>query len=171
MQIAIYAEEALMEPRANTATAFRLEEGRWRPWMPPRTHLAWPKFKMLALQTLASAYSRQKEVLDALLQANGHEIAVATLRAFRTTAGDVYTATAWLQDTEALLPQTDRIDFVRLGPDGTPDTNQVWSTTFEVARRTVGELMQPIGDLPERWRVKGFPTPAQLETMAQEGQL
>ena len=171
MQIAIYAEEALMEPRANTASAFRLEGGQWRPWMPPRAHLAWPKFKMLQLQTLASAYARQKEVLDALLQANGHEIAVATLRAFRTTGGDVYTATAWLQDTEALLPQTDRIDFVALGADGQPDTNRVWSTSFEVARRTVGELMQPIGDLPERWRVKGFPDPGQLEAMAREGQL
>jgi hypothetical protein len=171
MQIAIYAEEALTEPRANSATAFRLEGDAWRPWLPPRQHLAWPKFKMLSLQTLASAYSRQKEVLDALLQANGHEIAVATLRAFRTAAGDVFTATAWLQDTEALLPQTDRIDFVKVGADGTPDANQVWSTSFDVARRTLGELMQPIGDLPERWRVRGFPTLEQLEAMAHEGQL
>jgi hypothetical protein len=171
MQIAIYAEEALMEPRANTAAAYRLEGDLWRPWMPPRQHLAWAKFKMLQLQTLASAYSRQKEVLDALLQANGHEIAVATLRAFRTTQGDVFTATAWVQDAEALLPQTDRVDFVRLGTDGQPDPAQVWSTSFEVARRTLGEAMQPTGDVPERWRVSGFPTAEQLEAMAGEGHL
>jgi hypothetical protein len=171
MQIAIYAEEALMEPRANTATAFRLEGDAWRPWLPPRQHLAWSKFKMLQLQTLASAYSRQKEVLDALLQANGHAIEVGSLRAFRTASGDVYTATAWVQDAEALLPQTDRIDFVRRGPDGAADPSQVWSTSFDIARRTLGELMKPIGDVPERWRVNGFPTTQQLEDMAREGQL
>jgi hypothetical protein len=171
MQIAIYAEEALMEPRANTATAFRLEGDAWRPWLPPRQHLAWSKFKMLQLQTLASAYSRQKDVLDALLQANGHEIEVATLRAFRTASGDVYTATAWVQDAEALLPQTDRVDFVRRGQDGAADPSQVWSTSFDIARRTLGELMKPIGDVPERWRVSGFPTTQQLEAMAREGQL
>jgi hypothetical protein len=47
----------------------------------------------------------------------------------------------------------------------------VWSTTFEVARRTLGAAMQPIGDVPERWRVSGFPTPEELEAMAREGEL
>lgn len=170
-QIAVWTEEALLEPRAHTAAAFRLVEGKWERWLPPKGHPAFGKLKLLALQTTASAYSRQKEVLEALLESNGHEILVATLRAFRSPAGDVFTACAWQDGLEALLPQTDRIDFVRPGPGNTPAAAKVWSTTFDIARKTLGELMQPIGDLPERWRVKGFPTDSQLEQMALEGKL
>lgn len=174
-QVAVWTEEALLEPRAHTAIAFRLvNEGgsaAWQRWLPEKTHPAFAKLKLLALQTTASAYSRQKEVLEALLESNGHEILVATLRAFRAPSGEVFTACAWQDGLEALLPQTDRIDFVRPGPENTPSSAKVWSTTFEIARKTLGELMQPIGDLPERWRVKGFPTDAQLEQMALEGKI
>ncbi len=170
-QLAVWTEEALLEPRAHSAITFRLVDGKWETWLPPKGHRAYAKLKLLALQTIASAYSRQKEVLEALLESNGHEILVATLRAFRSPGGDVFTACAWQDGLEALLPQTDRIDFVRPGPGNTPSSARVWSTTFEVARRTLGELMQPSGDVPERWRVHGFPTDAQLEQMALEGKL
>jgi hypothetical protein len=170
-QVAVWTEEALLEPRAHTAIAFRLVDGEWQRWLPEKGHPAFAKLKLLALQTTASAYSRQKEVLEALLESNGHEILVATLRAFRAPSGDVFTACAWQDGLEALLPQTDRIDFVRPGPGNTPSSAKVWSTTFEIARKTLGELMQPIGDLPERWRVKGFPTDEQLEQMALDGKI
>ncbi|MFO0597966.1 MAG: hypothetical protein U0228_21875 [Myxococcaceae bacterium] len=171
-QLGTWTEEALLEPRAHSAICFVLDkDDKWAPWLPPKGHPAYAKLKLLALQTTASAYSRQKEILEALLESNGHEILVATLRAFRSASGDVFTACAWQDGLEALLPQTDRIDFVRPGPENTATGAKVWSTTFDVARRTLGELMQPIGDLPERWRVKGFPTEAQLEQMATEGKL
>lgn len=170
-QVAVWTEEALLEPRAHTAIAFRLVDGAWERWLPPKGHPAFAKLKLLALQTTASAYSRQKEVLEALLESNGHEILVATLRAFRAPSGEVFTACAWQDGLEALLPQTDRIDFVRPGPGNTPSSAKVWSTTFDIARKTLPELMQPIGDLPERWRVKGFPTDAQLEQMALDGKI
>ncbi|MEW6429970.1 MAG: hypothetical protein AB1730_00570 [Myxococcota bacterium] len=170
-QVAAWAEEALLEPRAHSAVAFRLEEGAWKSWMPEKRHPAWGKLKLLALQTLASAYARQKEVLEALLEANGHELFVGTMRAFRGPSGDIFTASAWTEGVEALLPRTDRIDFVRLGPTGGATGGQVWSTTFEVALETVGDLMEPSGDWPERYRVRGFPTLQQLEAMAQAGKL
>lgn len=170
-QAAAWAEEALLEPRAHSAVAFRLEAGAWKPWMPEKGHPAWSKLKLLALQTLASAYARQKEVLEALLEANGHELFVGTMRAFRGPSGDIFTASAWTEGVDALLPRTDRIDFVRLGPTGSATGGQVWSTSFEVALETVGELMEASGDLPERYRVRGFPTPEQLEAMAQAGKL
>jgi hypothetical protein len=164
-----WGEEALLEPRAHTAVAMRLEGGEWKPWLPPRTHPSWSKFKVLALQTVASAYTRQKEVLDSLLEANGHDIFVAGMRAFRSPKGDIFTACAWTHGVEALLPQTDRIDFVKVPPGGNSDTAEIWSTTFDVARDVVGSLMEPSGDVPERWRVRGFPTDEQLKQMAKEG--
>lgn len=170
-KIATWAEEALSEPRALTALAFRLEGNQWMPWMPPRKHRAWPKMQMLRLQTTAAAYARQKEVLEHLLDATGRDIVVVPLRAFRTEKGDVFTASAWVENLEALLPETDRLDFIRPAPDDAPQAAQVWSTTFEVARRTLGELMEPTGDTPQRYRVRGFPSAAQLEQMAREGHL
>lgn len=169
--IATWGEQALLEPKPHTAHAFRYEDERWRPWLPVRMHRAWQKLKVLQLQSFASAYARQKEVLEALLQANGHTIFVATLRAFRTPGGDIFTSTAWNSGVEALLPQTDRIDFVRTNPDGSTSGAKTWSTTFEVARKVVPHLMEATGDTPERWRVIGFPLDTELEQMASLGKL
>lgn len=169
--IATWGEQALLEPKPHTAHAFRYEDERWRPWLPVRMHRAWQKLKVLQLQSFASAYARQKEVLEALLQANGHTIFVATLRAFRTPGGDIFTSTAWNSGVEALLPQTDRIDFVRTNPDGSTSGAKTWSTTFDVARKVVPHLMEATGDTPERWRVIGFPLDSELEQMASLGKL
>jgi hypothetical protein len=167
--IATWGEQALLEPKPHTAHAFRWDGERWQPWLPVRTHRAWQKLRVLQLQSFASAYARQKEVLEALLQANGHSIFVATLRAFRTPGGDIFTSTAWTQGVEALLPQTDRIDFVKTPLDG--KGGKTWSTTFEVARNLVPHLMEATGDTPERWRVIGFPTDEELEEMSAAGRL
>jgi len=171
-KLGLWAEQALLEPRPNSAVTFRLDTNRaWRPWLPPRDHPAYAKLKLLQLQTVASAYSRQKEVLEQLLEANGHDIFVANMRAFRSTGGDIFTSCSWTEGVEALLPETDRLDFVRLPPDGDAQNGTVWSTSWEIAVRTLGTQMTPTGDVPERWRVRGFPTDAQLEQMATEGAL
>ena len=167
--IAGWGEQALLEPKPHTAHAFRWDGEAWKPWLPVRMHRAWQKLKVLQLQSFASAYARQKEVLEALLQANGHSIFVANLRAFRTPGGDIFTSTAWTQGVEALLPQTDRIDFVKTPIDGAG--GKTWSTTFEVAQQVVPHLMEATGDTPERWRVIGFPTDDELEQMASAGRL
>ncbi len=169
--IAGWGEQALLEPKPNTAHAFRWTDDGWKPWLPQRPHRAWQKLKVLQLQSFASAYARQKEVLESLLQANGHSLFVGTLRAFKTATGDIFTSTTWTDGVDGLIPQTDRIDFVQPGADGTAASGRTWSTTFEVARETLGEMMAATGDTPERWRVNGFPSPAQLEQMAQQGRL
>lgn len=164
--LAAWAEEAIAEPRVNSALAFRLEEDTWRPWLPPRTNPAWQKLKLLQLQTLASIAARQKEVLEALLEANGHPIAVPPFRAFRTTNGDIITSASWTDGQEALLPEADRVEFHRPSPDGNPKNAKGWSVRWDVARKTVGDLMQPTGDVPERYRVREFPADDVLERMA-----
>lgn len=168
-KLGTWGEQALLEPRPNSAVTFRLESKGWRPWLPEANHPAYAKLKLLQLQTMASAYARQKEVLEALLEANGHDIFVANLRAFRSPSGHIFTSCSWTEGVEALLPETDRLDFVRLPPDGDAENGTVWSTSWPVAVRTLGALMQPTGDVPERWRVHGFPSEAQLQQMAVEG--
>ncbi len=166
--VAAWAEEAINEPRVNSALCFRLEKGAWTPWLPPRPHPAWQKLKLLQLQTLASIVARQKEVLEALLEANGHPIAVPSFRAFRTLSGDIVTSAAWTEGQEALLPEADRVEFLRLSPDGNPKNAKGWSVKWDVAKKTMGEQMQPTGDVPERYRVNSFPEEGALLAMEAE---
>ncbi len=168
-RVATWCEEAILEPRVNTAVAFRLEGDSWRPWLPHRTHPAWGKLKLLALQTYASVYQRQKEVLEALLNANGHAMTVGPLRVFRTPAGEIITSSTWHEGRETLLPRTDRIEFARLPHDGNVKNAKTWSTSWEAAERRVGHLMKPTGDVPERYRVTEFPDDATLELLAADG--
>jgi hypothetical protein len=166
--IAQWAEQALLEPKPHTAVAFQLGDEGWMPWLPDRSHRAWQKLRILQVQTFASACARQKEVLEALLQANGYAIHVANLRAFRTPGGDIFTSSSWNQGAETLLPETDRIDFIKTDSSG---DGKVWSTTFGTAKKVVGRLLESTGDTPERWKTSGFPTDEELERMATEGKL
>lgn len=170
-QMAVLAEEAIMRPRAHTAVAFRLEDDRWVPFMPPRDNPVWSRFRLLALQTLASAYARQKDILESLLRGTTRAAEVVGLRAFRDPAGEVLTACTWLQGAHALLPRTDRIDFAESSGLDTPQGPKVWSTSFEVALATVGDFMQPTGDIPERYLVHRFPSEQQLQAMVRAGNL
>lgn len=171
LQVATWAEETLNEPRNNTGLAFRFDGSTWHPWLPERESPAFLKLRMLALQTNASLYARQQEVLEALLDANGHDIFVGGLRAFRTAQGDIFTSCAWTEGVDALLPVTDRIDFVRMPAERSSAQAQVWSTTWQAAQRLIGDLMEDTGDVPPRIRASRFPTDAQLEQLAAEGAL
>lgn len=171
LRMAEMVEKSLGGPRGLCAVTFRLVENRWERWLPPQNHPAYAKLFLLGLQTRAAAYARQKEVLEALLDAVGQDMVVADLRAFRAPNGEILTSTAWQRGVEALLPQTDRIDFVSLDDGASLNEAQVWSTTFAIAQKTLGDMMQPIGDFPERWLVKDFPDENQLKQMALEGKL
>lgn len=169
--IANWAEEAILEPRSHSGVTFRLEAGVWKPWLPAPTHPAFAKLRLMQLQTLASAYARQKELLEAAYVGVDDPPFIATVRAFRSGTGAIFTACAWTEGVSALLPRTDRIDFVRLGPDGTTRDAKVWSTTYEAALQRLTGLMVATDEVPERWRVKGFPDEAVLEQLAEEGKL
>jgi hypothetical protein len=170
-QLAAKAEEALAGPRVNSAITFRLEAGVWVPWLPERGNPAWGRLRILQLQSTAAMYARQREVLSALLRANEHDIVVMPLRVLRTAQGDIVTTTVWTDGQDALLPKTDRLEFVRLPPDGNPLRAETWSTRWDVAQRLVGHLMQSTGDIPERFRVSEFPEDQVLDQLEEQGQL
>lgn len=170
-QLGAQAEEALGGPRVNSALAFRLEDGAWRPWLPERTHPAFGRLRLLQLQSIAAMYARQREVLAALLRANDVPIAVMPVRVVRTVHGDIVTTTVWTEGQDVLLPKTDRLELVRLPPDGSLTNASTWSTRWDVAERLVGKLMTPTDDIPQRFRINEFPDDATLEQLAEEGKL
>ncbi len=167
-QIAELAEESQANARNYISFCFRLDLAtrHWQPFLPSKTTPAWPKLKLMQLQSFASACARQKEVLDALMESSGHTIQVANVRAFRVASGDMFTACAWTEGVAALLPKTDRLDLVRIPANKDAKKAKVWSTSFDAALALLGDTMVPTGDVPERYKVTAFPTDEQLEQLA-----
>ncbi len=160
------AKEALADVRALSGVAFRRENGRWVSWLPEPTHPAHERLFFLALQARANLYAQQKELLDAWHEFVGDHTAVSRFSAFKTEEGEIFTSTPWTEGTPSLLPKADRIDFVRM-KGGTPE---VWAAKWDVAQKVVSHLMEPTEEKPERWRVSGFPTQAELDQLvAQSG--
>jgi hypothetical protein len=168
-QLVELAEQGFSSQSAHSGVAFRLEGGTWLPWLPSREHPTWEAFKLLSLQTTAAIHARQQQLLEVLLEANGYAATVPQIRAFRTATGDILTAAAWVDGVSSLLPKTDRIDFVRLGSDDRKEVQAAWSAPFAKAQQILGDMMQPIGDVPERWLVQSFPSEEQLKLLESEG--
>ncbi len=165
------AEAAMAQNNAQSGVAFILNQGVWQAWLPPREHPAWEKLKILALETYGAAQARQKQLLEMQLQQSNVDARVPMMRAFKTQSGDIVTAIAWIEGIPALLPRVDRIDFVRPSTSGKAEDAKIWSTRFELAESMLSELMQPIGEFPERFLVQAFPSDEQLEKLASEGGL
>ncbi|MFT3840819.1 MAG: hypothetical protein QM723_27770 [Myxococcaceae bacterium] len=161
------AKEALTDVRALSGVAMKRVNGKWAPWLPDSKHPAYERLFFLALQTRANLYAQQKELLDAWHEFIGDNTAVARFSAFRTEHGEIFTSTPWTEGAPALLPHSDRIDFVR-NRDGNPE---VWAAKWDVAHQVVPHLFEPTNEKPERWRVSGFPTQAELDQLVEKSGL
>jgi hypothetical protein len=161
------AKEALTDVRALSGVAMKRVDGKWSPWLPDSKHPAYERLFFLALQTKANLYAQQKELLDAWHEFVGDNTSVARFSAFRTETGEIFTSTPWTEGSPALLPHSDRIDFVR-NRDGTPE---VWAARWDVAHQVVPHLFEPTNEKPERWRVSGFPTQAELDQLVEKSGL
>lgn len=161
------AKEALTDVRALSGVAMKRVNGKWAPWLPEPKHPAYERLFFLALQTKANLYAQQKELLDAWHEFIGDNTAVARFSAFRTEQGEIFTSTPWTEGAPALLPHSDRIDFVR-NRDGTPE---VWAAKWDVAHQVVPHLFEPTEEKPERWRVSAFPTQAELDQLVEKSGL
>jgi hypothetical protein len=75
--------------------------------------------------------------------------------------GRVTSYSVWSEGVDCLLPQTDAVMFFR--PTAPDDGKIVAGGAWEHVRQIVGDLMEPLGTYPERYRVRGFPSPAQIE--------
>jgi len=161
------AKEALTDVRALSGVAMKRDGDKWVPWLPDLKHPAYERLFFLALQTKANLYAQQKELLDAWHEFTGDHTTVARFSAFRTETGEIFTSTPWTEGSPALLPHSDRIDFVR-SKDGTPE---VWAAKWAVAHQVVPHLFERTNEKPERWRVSGFPTQAELDQLVEKSGL
>jgi hypothetical protein len=160
-QVATKALRAVMAPRALDGRAVRLTSEGWVPFMPERLNKAWADFRQLELFTRARDYAEQTERLEKLYQEKGVDLFVAAYTPYQDERGRSVSYAVWLKGVDALLPRTEVIFFMdpALGPEAPP----VGIARWEEVARAAGQLLEPVEGLyPERYRVKGFPSEAQL---------
>ena len=143
--------------------AFRLSNGRWRPWLPAPSHPLRNQFKASAMQTLSLSYAMQEKVLLAREQKKPptDQLFISS-HVFRCDefGSPLPTVCCWPEKTSPMLPEVDLIDFSH----GKEITGFVaWQDVIEV----MGDDIQPQGMYPERYLAESFPTVTQFAKMVQ----
>ncbi len=162
------AEDSFQKPRPISTVALRLVDDEWESWLPDEQSPAFARFHELRLRTLGMEYNDQKELLD---QINAHaeqNVFVASFSAIKHKEnGRISSYSVWSEGVDTLLPETD--DVLLLRPDrNTQDVQVVAASRFERVREIAGDLMQPVGTYPERYRVTEFPSAEQLAAIGKE---
>lgn len=114
---------------------------------------------------LQGAYHAQKELLDKIHEERSEDLFVASYMLYELadSGGRTFSMCSWTQTVDSLLPRTDRVALVELGPDGVSNTRLVEWAELE---GKAGTLLEQVSLYPPRYRTLGFPSKAQLGQMA-----
>jgi len=156
------AEDSFQKPRPISTVTLRLVGDEWESWLPVPDSPCYPRLHELRLRTIGMEYNDQKELLDQIHEQTGQDLFVASYSAVQhKSSGRITSYSVWSDGVETLLPETDDIVLLRPQP-GADKVAVVAAGSFQRVRDVAGELMQPQGTYPERWRVLEFPSPQQL---------
>lgn len=155
------AADSFEKPRPISTVALRLEGDEWMPWLPPEDSPSYNQFHELKLRTIGAEYNDQKELLEAIYGPSEEEMFVASFGALQNKDnGRVTSYSVWSEGVPTLLPLTDAILFFR--PEADEDSRMAAGGTWEQVQQVVGGMLEPLGIYPERYRVRDFPSEAQL---------
>jgi hypothetical protein len=151
----------LEQPRPISGLVFRLEGDEWEPWLPPRNHATYARFKAAEVRHFMSEYGDQKPLLEQFYQQNGDDTFIASCSSI--SGGDIAGAATycvWGKGVVSLLPRTDKIAFME--GEGLQPAIVDW----DQASAVVGDLMEMQELYPTRYRVEQFPMVEQLAILA-----
>jgi hypothetical protein len=168
--MAARARQALEEPRPISMIALRLADDEWTEWLPPAEHPLCRDFTSLRLQSLGQEYAEQKELIDAHYRKMGRDIFVATFSGVQDAkTGEVKSYCVWSEGVESLLPKTDLVYFYRPGQAESDDAILA-TVEWNTMERELGPLVESHEFYPPRFRVRSFPSTAQLRRLNASGQ-
>jgi hypothetical protein len=163
--MAARARQALTEPRPISTIALRLENDEWHEWLPPLDHSLHQELALLRMQSLGQQYAEQKELLDEHFRQKAGEVYVATFSAARNTLTGAFNSyCVWSDGVPSLLPKTEIVHFFRPGDDA-ERAGIVATCDWDVMERELGTLLEPMDIYPPRFRVRSFPSAAQLQRL------
>ena len=128
-----------------------MRNGRWEVFEPPKAvRLA---FDNVARRFAASRWADYKAVLEKDLAARDEDIYVASLTVYEENeTGVCWSMVVWSKDVDTVLTVADRVAFVDA------DTKQSRMALWADVLRVMGLRMEKLEGLPERYRVKVFPS-------------
>lgn len=166
--MATRAQQALEEPRPISMLAFRLAGDEWTEWLPPAGHPLRQAFCMLRLQSLGQQYAEQKELLAAHQHDVGDDIFVASFAGLKNNqSGEVSSYCVWSDGVDSLLPKTDLVYFFHPG-EREEDGQIVATSQWDAVESLLGPLVERQDMYPPRFRVRSFPTAAQLQLLQRD---
>ncbi len=162
------ADDALKKPRPLSGVAARLLEDEWVHFMPDPDHPAWGGLRRLLTGSHGRDYAEQKEILDALHEQTGEDVFVASYSMVgqEKTGELLFTYCVWSETVDTLLPKAER---VVLNAWKNNQARCLGYADWGRVTAVCGDLMEPMGLYPERYRVREFPTPEQIEALELKG--
>jgi uncharacterized protein YtpQ (UPF0354 family) len=174
--IASIAEKSFLEePRPLSLAPIVHRDGRWESWLPPREHPMFETFEQFEIRSRHDAYATQKELLDAIHEKEGTDLFVASYTATQDEKTDILTNyCVWINGIDSLIPKGRNVLFLD-SPDepGDADSDEdpqpkiVAKADWETVEQVLGHLMERVEMSPPRYRVREFPTTAELEQLGQ----
>ena len=164
LRMAALAEALIQEDRPISGIAIQLIGNKWETYLPEQNHPAYLLFNNLRVQSIAYDYYRQRQLLEPFYIKNGEDVNVANVLPLQEQATEAsFTSAVWTEGVNTLLPRVDKIGFIRTAIQSEGEILGVaeWDNVMNI----VGDMMQPIGMYPERYRVTTFPTQEQLSAM------
>lgn len=158
-------DEALELPRATTGRAWRVDGTALEPFLPAEGSPAHEALKEYAEDARVMDANDQKAALDERYEADGVDLFVATLfRVESKSTGERFTYCVLTKTVDSLLPKADWVVFVDL--DRPKERQLVGVAPWAQFVKLLGKAVQPAKvPGPQRFRVRGFPTPAQQKTL------
>jgi len=168
--LAELTEEFYTGPRFLSGVPLILRGNTWRPFELPKEHSLFGRYQALRHLTMALDYGWQARLLNDYYRQQGEDLFVA---ATFTKAGWKWpTITCWTEGVDALLPRTALIGFQSVCQgEGEIRVGFQAAAEWERVQEVVGDLMEPSGLYPERYRVRSFSNPDQIEAIKGDGRI
>ncbi len=134
-----------------------LKDGVWEVYVPEDPSLR-DLLCSLKRRRTGVDYQQQKRALDAIHEAEGTDIFVASFLLVTRKDESQYSTCVWTKDVESLLPKTEYISLL-INHETKDHLSVPWDRALPVLESL---LEKEPGILPERYRVSSFPTEEQL---------
>lgn len=155
-------EESIGDRDAISAVPLVLRAGRWQEFPLPFFHPLFQKYELLRVTEANMLYEEQKRLLEEV--SPDRQEFIASYQATRhEESGAISSSASWTDGAGVqLLPKAERISLVRF-ESGKPIL--AGETTLNDVIETAPHLVEDMNIYPPRYRVRGFPSSAELGQM------
>lgn len=164
--MAAVGEKEFEDNRAISGIPVTLDGSTWSPFLVSPGHPAFDALNLLRYQTLLRDHADQKSARDEWNEKHGVDLFVATFQVFeKPKKGGLHSIGTWTQGVPTLLPVTDSVALLRIGPNDEPAGDLV-QVPWDRALSVVGHRMKAQEMYPPRYLVEDFPSEAELAELA-----